>query len=184
MIRKRNNKALYESIMRDVAKKVKKQLNESGNYHLYPEDYEFNNGKDVLYAILDIANNTDLFYYIAKACYFHDCDFNSSDPDLLKYFSEKLDYYINVVMDKYADAFAEELVELEEKAYTDFYNWLYDLIDENEIEFNNEKDFYQFVDEHIDKYNIDINDIAKYSSNHDGNEVLRTWYKKYYEEEI
>ena len=39
MIRKRNNRRLYESIMRDVAKTVKKHLNENANnYKIWPKE--------------------------------------------------------------------------------------------------------------------------------------------------
>ena len=78
MIRKRNNKrALYESIMKDVAKKVKKHLNEDTEqtknvqYKYFPKDFDElqslieqlleERGKDANLNDINVSNITDMY---------------------------------------------------------------------------------------------------------------------------
>ena len=64
---KRNKKILYESIMRDVSKTIKRRLNESTN-RFYPEDWEvLETGQDVINAILEALYQSGIYKSFSKS---------------------------------------------------------------------------------------------------------------------
>ena len=110
MIRKNNKRALYESIMKDVSKTVKKRLNESTN-RFYPEDWDdINTAENVINAILEALYQSGIYYSFYKSINYAGLDPRvfTSEP-FLQEFGKQLSNDVEEACEQYKkDEFDED----------------------------------------------------------------------------